>query len=134
MTRQPKSERFGALGAWWDRLAARERLLVTALGGTLVLCLLVAFGYFIRGGLDRRRAHNTELKEAIKAIENGREAVDRHKREAEELSSVIGTEAPVLATYLEAAASKVGISIPEAAERPDVITPNKAFMEHSVDV
>jgi type II secretory pathway component PulM len=134
MTKQPKSERFGAVAAWWDRLAARERALVAALGATLIVCLLIGVGYIIRGGLDRRRAHIKELKDAINDIERGRDAVDRHKREAEELNAVIGTEAPVLATYLEGAAGKVGISIPESAERPDVTTPNKQFVEKSVDI
>src|SRR5690349_4310101 len=126
------NERFAAIGAWWERLATRERRLVMALGATALFCALFGVAYVIQSGLARRRNHNGELRQAIDKIQTGRDAFEARKRKEAELYAVIGTEAPNLATYVESAASKVGITVPETNVRNDV--PRGKFTEKSIDI
>ena len=132
MTRTQKGTQTSALGRWWDNLAVRERRMVMVLGISVTVVALLAVAWVIRSGLDKRRKHNQLLSEAIKTIDKGREAVAASKRRDEELMAIIGPTAPVLSTYLEAAAAKAGVSIPEQTDRTP--QPRGKFVEKSVDM
>ena len=132
MTRTQKQAQTSALGRWWDNLAVRERRMVMVLGVSVTVVALLAVAWVIRSGLDKRRQRNHLLSEAIRTIDKGREAVAARKRRDEELMAIIGMTAPVLSTYLEAAAAKAGVSIPEQTDRTP--QPRGKFVEKSVDM
>jgi type II secretory pathway component PulM len=132
MTRQPQNASNSAIGRWWDNLVQRERRMVVALAATVILVSLIVVGMIIRNGLDKRRKRNAMLHDAIQMVDRGRDAFDARKRKEAELNAIIGTESPVLATYLEAAASKAGVTIPESTERP--ATAHGKYTEKSVDL
>ena len=100
MTRTSQS----ALGAWWDRLAVRERRMVAALGVTFVVCGLVVVAMVIGRGLDRRRARNAMLRDAttgdvVAVISSGEDVTELRQAEAERSQS----EARFQATFEQAA-------------------------------
>jgi len=131
MTRLPQKSQT-AVGRWWDDLALRERRLVGALGATVIVVALVAVAMVIKSGLDKRRRRNEMLREAIKSVDKGRDSFEARKRKEQELRALIGDTSPVLTSYLEDAAKKADIVIPE--QTPGKSTPHGKFVEKSIDL
>jgi general secretion pathway protein M len=124
---------FAALATEWERLAPRERRLITTLAGVLTLLVLLTSGFLFVGSLRDLKVSNDEMREALLAMNDNRdEYLDARSRQAAQ-DARIGSGAPQLAADLEVAAREVGIQIPETNERP--ATPvGKRYLEHNVDI
>jgi type II secretory pathway component PulM len=117
----------------WNRISARERRLLSALGGALVGCAVLVVGYLVFDAVQAMGQENQDLRDAIDAIAKNSDKYRDDKARAEAQALRIGTEPPQLAADLEAAAKEAGIQIPETADRPDAPA-GKRYVEHSLDV
>ena len=122
-----------ALVSEWDRMAARERQLVAALGAAVILMALFVSGFMFFSSLGEVAERNESIREALKAIARNRNEYLDAKGQMRALEVRIGSLPPQLATDLEAAAREVGVQIPETNERPATAS-GKNYLEHNVDV
>ncbi len=130
-TRLPRPLR--GVVAEWDRLAPRERQLISALGAAVVLIVVFVGGFMFFSSLGEVAERNDSIREALKAIARNRNEYLEAKGQMRALEVRIGSVPPQLATDLETAAREVGIQIPETTERP-AIAAGQNYMEHNVDV
>jgi Tfp pilus assembly protein PilO len=120
--------------AEWNRMAARERKLISILAGAVVLLAVLLAGYLIVDSLQEISSSNDDTREALSAIAKHRDDYLDAKARMVALEARIGVEAPQLAADLEAAGKLAGIqSIPETADRPPSPA-GKRYLEHSLDV
>lgn len=119
--------------AEWERMAPRERSLVSALGAAVVVMILFVGGFMFFSSLSEVADRNESIREALKAIARNRNEYLQAKDQMRAVEVRIGTVAPQLATDLESAAREVGIQIPETTERPATAA-GQRYMEHRVDV
>ena len=117
----------------WNRMAPRERRLVTGLIGAVVAFAVLVTGFIILGNLRDIEDSNEKVRDALAAIAKHRDDYleARERMRAQELR--IGNEPPQFAADLEAAAKEVSIQIPETNEQPAVPV-GKRYLEHKVDV
>src|SRR4051794_29193770 len=117
----------------WNRMAPRERRLVTALVGSVIAFAVLVTGFIIIGNLSDIRENNENTREALAMIAKHRDDFleARERMRAQDLR--IGTEPPQFAADLEEAAREVNIQIPETNEQP-ALAVGKRYVEHKVDV
>jgi len=124
---------FAYFAAEWSRISARERRLLSILGGVLGGSAVLLVSYLVIGAVMSMSEENQDMRAAIDAIAKHsgdyREAKDKVKA----IAARIGTEPPQLAADLEAAAKEAGIQIPETADRPESAA-GKHYVEHGLDV
>ena len=117
----------------WNRMAARERRLISILAGAVVMLAVLLAGYLIVDSLQEIGASNDDTREALSAIAKHRDDYLDAKARMVALETRIGLDAPQLAADLEAAGKVAGLQIPETVDRPP--TPaGKRYLEHSLDV
>jgi len=124
---------FAVVSAEWNRMALRERRLISALAGAVGLLIILVAGYIILDSLQEISATNENAREALAAIAKHRGEYQDAKARMIALEVRIGHQPPQLATDLEAAAKEAGIQIPETIERP-TSPAGKNYLEHSLDV
>jgi general secretion pathway protein M len=117
----------------WNRMAPRERRLVSVLIGAVVAFAVLVTGFIIVGNLSDIETSNEEAREALADIAKHKDDYieARERMRAQEVR--IGTEPPQFAADLEEAAREVSIQIPETNEQPPVAV-GKRYLEHKVDV
>jgi type II secretory pathway component PulM len=120
------------LREWWERLAPRERKLMSALGVTAVLCVFGFIGFMINDGLDSLAAKNAAARQALGDLGEHRDELVAGDKAKVEPGAAIADEAPSLATYLEGIETEVGVKIRNSSEKP-TLTKGK-FHEKSVQV
>ena len=118
--------------AEWRRMSARERRLISILGGAFVGCVLLVSGYLVFDSMQTMSQDNQDMRDALDAIARHSDEFREAKARAAAQATRIGTEPPQLAADLEAAAKEAGIQIPETADRPDAPA-GKRYIEHSLD-
>jgi len=119
--------------AEWNRMAARERRLISILAGAVVMLAVLLTGYLIVDSLQEISASNDDTREALAAIATRRDIYLEAKARMVSLETRIGVEAPQLAADLETAGKEAGIQIPETVDRPPSPA-GKRYLEHSLDV
>jgi type II secretory pathway component PulM len=119
--------------AEWNRMSARERRLLSILGGALGGCGVLLVSYLVVDAFRTMSQENQDMREAINAIAKHSDEYRDAKAQVTAIQKRIGTEPPQLAADLEAAAKEAGIQIPETADRPDSAA-GKHYVEHSLDV
>jgi Tfp pilus assembly protein PilO len=119
--------------AEWNRMAARERKLISLLGGAVVTLAVLLAGYLIVDALQEISTSNQDAREALSAIAKHRDEYLDAKSRMKSQEARIGVEPPQLAADLEAAGKEAGIQIPETVDRPPSPA-GKRYMEHSLDV
>lgn len=120
--------------AEWNRMAARERKLISILAGAVVTLVLLLAGYLIVDSLQEISTSNQDAREALDEIAKHRDDYLDAKSRMVSQEARIGVEPPQLAADLEAAGKLAGIeSIPETADRPPAPA-GKRYLEHSLDV
>jgi len=117
----------------WNRMAPRERRLVTVLIGSVATFAVLVIGFIIVGNLSDIETSNEEAREALAAIAKHKDEYIEARERVRAQESRLGTEAPQFAFDLEEAAREVSIQIPETNEQPAVAA-GKRYMEHKVDV
>lgn len=103
----------------WDGLNDRERLLVGALGGVAMLCIL-GFPLFLTA------SQNSTLDDENAALRSALGLIAEHRAELEVRSEMRRTAAarythktPPLGSFLEAEAVKQGLTIREVTDQPE---------------
>ena len=119
--------------AEWGRVSARERRLITLLGGALGGCAVLLVGYLVFDSVSTMSQENRDMRDAIEAIAKHSDEYRDAKEKVKAMALRIGNDPPQLAADLEAAAKEAGIQIPETADRPDAAA-GKRYVEHSLDV
>ena len=117
----------------WNRMAPRERRLVSVLIGAVVAFAVLVTGFIVFGNLSDMQEKNDDAREALAEIAKHKDEYieARERMRAQEVR--IGTEPPQFAADLEEAAREVSIQIPETNEQPAVAV-GKRYLEHKVDV
>jgi len=119
--------------AEWNRMAARERRLISVLGGAVVMLAVLLAGYLIIDSLQEISSSNQDAREALFAIAQHRDEYLDAKSRMKSQEARIGVDPPQLAADLEAAGKEAGIQIPETVDRQP--TPaGKHYLEHSLEV
>jgi Tfp pilus assembly protein PilO len=117
----------------WNRMAPRERRLVSVLAGAVLAVLVAVVAVLTAQTLAEIRESNDAAREALADIAKHRDEFLEAKSRMLAQEVRIGSEQPQLAADLDAAASESGIQIPESAPRPAVPV-GRRYLEHSVDV
>ncbi len=117
----------------WNRMSARERRLISILGGAFAGCAVLVIGYLVFDAMQTMSQDNRDMRDALDAIAKHSDEFRDAKARAAAQALRIGSEPPQLAADLEAAAKEAGIQIPETADRPDAPA-GKRYIEHSLDV
>ena len=117
--------------AEWNRMAARERKLISILAGAVALLALLLTGYLIIDALQEISTSNDDTREALAAIASHRDDYLDAKSRMVSQETRIGAEPPQLAADLEAAGKEAGIQIPETVDRPPAPA-GKRYLEHKV--
>lgn len=122
-----------ALRDWYEKLEPRERKLIgwfSVLFGAFVLGIVPLAASAM---LSSRRAENRELREAIFAIRDGRDAYAARQAKRQAVAARYANKAPPLAGALEKAARDNKLEIPESQDRPEVAH-GKRYTERSTVV
>jgi Tfp pilus assembly protein PilO len=119
--------------AEWNRMAARERKLISILAGAVTVLALLLVAYLIIDSLQEISSSNQDTREALAAIASHRDDYLDAKARMVSQEARIGLEPPQLAADLEAAGKEAGIQIPETVDRPPAPA-GKRYLEHSLDV
>jgi general secretion pathway protein M len=121
------------LSGEWNRMAPRERRLVTALVGAVIAFAVLVTGFIIYGSLSDIATSNDDTREALALIAKNKDEYLEAKARMVAQEVRIGTEPPQFAADLEEAAREVNIQIPETNEQPAVAV-GKRYLQHKVDV
>ena len=105
---------------WFDKLAPRERRMMGILGVVLALFMLFLIPLGVSLALGSRRDLNHSLREAIHAVKNAREDVQRRQAKRDAIVARYANRAPALAGVLEKAARDNKLDLLETADRPEV--------------
>jgi len=117
----------------WNRMAPRERKLVTGLISAVIAFAVLVTGFLIVDSLRDIEESNNDAREALANIAKHRDEYQEAKARMVAQEVRIGTEPPQFAADLEEAAREVSIQIPETNEHPAVPV-GKRYLEHKVDV
>jgi general secretion pathway protein M len=121
------------LGSEWNRMAPRERRLVTALVGAVIGFAVLVTGFIVFGNISDIKDSNEATREALANIAKHRDDYLEARERMRSQDARIGPEGPQFAADLEEAAREVSIQIPETNEQPAVPV-GKRYLEHKVDV
>lgn len=121
------------LASEWNRMAPRERRLVTALVGAVIAFAVLVTGFLIFGSLSDSEQRNNDAREALADIAKHKDEYLEAKGRMQAQEIRIGGDPPQFAADLEEAAHEVSIQIPETNEQPAVAA-GKRYLEHKVDV
>jgi hypothetical protein len=119
---------------FWERMAPRERRLISLFGVVALVCVFAVIGIQIKRGLAELDDENSVTRQALDLLAE-RAAKQGMVKSPEELAAeAIGEHAPPLATYLDQIAKSVdsSMTIPTSVDRPDVS--KGQFTEKSVDI
>lgn len=100
----------------WDRLSARERMLLSVMGGVFLLMLTIIIGFFISDGIATVDEANGDARQALRDLETQRDSYLKAKAKAAEIERRMGKTPVQLQSYLEQVAKEVGVDIPEFNE------------------
>jgi hypothetical protein len=117
----------------WNRMAPRERKLVTTLVAAVVVFGILVTGFIILGNLRDVAESNDAAREALADIAKHRDDYLEARERMRAQETRIGNEPPQFAADLEEAAREVSIQIPETNEQPAVAV-GKRYLNHKVDV
>lgn len=121
------------LREWYDGLAERERKLVLVFLAVFVAFTVLLVPYGTSTLLGERRDHNEALRKAISTVQGSRGRIDEVKERREQVDKRYDNQAPALAGFIENAARKSGLEIPESQDRAE-LPHGKKFVERSTVV
>jgi type II secretion system (T2SS) protein M len=124
---------MSAISGYLQRLSPRERILISALGGALVLFVLVLAVLKVASSLHDLEGQNFEDAEVLRTIQRNADKLRENEREEAAQERKFARKAPPLQGWLEQIATKRSLEIPEAQDKPDV-NRNKNFVERSVEI
>lgn len=104
----------------FERLSARERVAVAVLGAVIGLLLLLGIGFWIGSSIDDLEQNNFDTREALRLLARHRERYALNQQREQELSRSIPTESIELNSYVDRAATAVGVKVGESSETKPV--------------
>lgn len=114
------NEQLTRIREWFERLAPRERRLMSILGGALAAFVLFLVPLGVSIMLSSRRSNNEALAQAISSIKGSREEVQRRKDKRDAIAARYSNRAPAVAGVLEKGARDNHLEIVESQDRPEV--------------
>src|SRR6185503_10837294 len=111
----------------------RERRLLGILGGLFGFMVFLAIPIGIAATVHGQASENDALRDAITAIEDAREQVQRVKAGREAVTQRYANPAPPLAAFLSKIAGEVQVDIPESQDR-QAVPHGKRFTERSTKI
>lgn len=114
------NEQLARLRDWFDKLAPREKRLMSVLGAVFALFLLLLVPIALSLTLSSRRDTNKALADAISSIKSSREDLQKRQERRDAIVARYQNHAPPLAALLEKAARDNHLEIPESRDLPDV--------------
>lgn len=116
-----------------SRLEPRERRLLGILGGVAGVMLFLAVPIGIAATVHGQASENDALREAITAIEDAREQIQKTQLARETVAQRYASAAPPLAAFLSRVASEVQVEIPESQDR-QAVPHGKRYTERSTKI
>lgn len=116
-----------------ERLQPRERLLLGVMGVVLGLFLAFLVLYGVSSSLDGIQEENEAHAEILREIARNRGEFRESERALRDLDRRYATKAPALQSFLEEKATKRGLEIRDAQDKPEV-QHGKEFVERSVQI
>ena len=113
------NEQLARLREWFERLAPRERRLMSILGIALAGFLLFLVPLTVTLTLSSRRDTNKALRDAIFTIKNSRDEIQKRQEKRDAILARYTNKAPALAGLLEKAARDNGVAIQETRDKPE---------------
>ena len=126
-------EQFAKLREWFDKLAPRERKLVSTLFVFVVIGVVLMVPVAVSMMVSSRADTNRALLEAINRVKGSRDEIERRKAKRDAIVLRYANRAPPLAGMLEKAARDNKLEIPESQDRPEV-PHGKKYSERSTVV
>lgn len=121
------------VAAEWERMAPRERRLVTGLS-IGVLTVGTALGvYLVFSSIGELEEGNADIREALATIAKNRDEYLEAKTRAQAQEQRLGSDPPQLVADIESAAREEQVQIAESNERPPLAV-GKRWIEHDVDL
>jgi general secretion pathway protein M len=114
-------------------LEERERRLLGILVAMVVGALVLLPPAALYALVHSRRSEVDEIREAIQAIEDERDTVERAKASKGAIEQRYASPAPPLAAFLARLASEAGVEIPESQDR-QAVPHGKRFDERSTKI
>ncbi len=127
------NEQLTRLREWFDKLAPRERRLMSILGIAVTGFLVFLVPLLMSLMLSSRRDANTALRNALFTIKNSREEVHQRQLKREAIIARYANKAPAVASVLEKAARDNRLEIQESRDMPEA-PHGKKYMERSTVV
>lgn len=115
------------------RLEPRERRLLGILGGVFGVMMFLAIPIGIAATVHGQSSENDALREAITAIEDAREQIQKANLARETVTQRYAAAAPPLAAFLSKVAGEVQVEIPESQDRQPV-PHGKRYTERSTKI
>jgi general secretion pathway protein M len=115
------------------RLEPRERRLLGILGGVVGVMTFLAIPIGIAATVHGQASENDALREAITAIEDAREQIQKANLARETVTQRYAAAAPPLAAFLSKVAGEVQVEIPESQDRQPV-PHGKRYTERSTKI
>ena len=116
-----------------SRLEPRERRLLGILGGVFGFMVFLAIPIGVAASVHGQSSENDALREAITAIEDAREPVQKAKLARDQVTQRYATPAPPLASFLSKIAGEVQVEIPESQDR-QAVPHGKRYTERSTKI
>jgi hypothetical protein len=123
---------IGHLRERWERLSARERTLLSAMGITFFAMTTLIIGFLITDGLATLDEHNADARQALHDLETQREGYLKAKAKAAQLETRMGKTPVQLQGFLEQVGKESGVEIPESDEQAAQPAGKSQFTERSV--
>jgi general secretion pathway protein M len=121
------------IAAEWERLAPRERRLITVLGVAVLTVGLIGGASLAMNKIGDLQDENAAIREALSAIAQHRDEYLEAKSRNAVQEARIGNDPPQLTADLETAARGENVQIAESSERPSVPA-GRRYVEHDMDI
>lgn len=114
------NEQLAKLRDWFDKLAPRERRLMSWLLVAVAIFVLLMAPVGIRLMVSARRDANKALREAISSIKGARDEVRQRQARRAAVLARYEPHAPVLAGFVDKAARDNKLDVVDSQDRPEV--------------
>lgn len=117
----------------FERMTPRERTMVSALGITFVITVMLMVTFLVSDAIAEREERNQAMRQALKDLDVHRDAYLKAKAKVDQMEGKLSKSGTQLQGYLEQAGKETGVQIPETNEKPP-LPAGKNFLERSVDL
>jgi len=122
-----------SLREWFDGREDRERKLIIALLVIFAVIVPVSAWHYVSTELAEQRARNDALRSAIRIVQASKERFEDAKDNRGRIERKYESQAPALAGFIENAARKSDLEIPESQDQANVPS-GKKYVERSTVV